>query len=187
MNRRAIICIVCAAVVIAARPAAAWETNDDALRILASRLGADGLLFANLATLVEAAGSPSEKKALAERVPTDVIAPIEHLPVDERYSRLKPAERLMLAGALDAWAAVVPGLAGVLRVTQHIDEWIRLPTSRVDVDRFAEAAPQRALLGQPLHDEAVVLLRSTREGAVDRLLRTRPTVARRILDAFEGA
>jgi hypothetical protein len=187
MNRFAIVCIVCASVVIAARPAAAWETNDDALRILASRLGSDGLLFANLATLVEVAGSPSEKKALADRVPTDVIAPIEHLPVDERYRRLAPGERLTLTGALEAWPAVVPGLAGVLRVAQHIDEWIELPTGPVDVDLFAEAAPQRAPQGEPLHDQAVVLLKSTNESAVDRLLRTRPTVSRRLLDAFEGA
>jgi hypothetical protein len=100
---------------------------------------------------------------------------------------LAPGERLTLAGALDAWPIVVPGLAAVLRVAQHIDEWIGLPAGPVDVDRFAGAAPQRALLGQPLHDEALVLLKSTKESAVDRLLRTRPAVSRRLLDALEGA
>ncbi|HEX3704602.1 MAG TPA: hypothetical protein VHU82_14820 [Vicinamibacterales bacterium] len=187
MNRLSMICIACAALVIAPRPAAAWETNDDALRILASRLGPDGLLFANLATLVEAAGSPSEKKALADRVPTDVITPIEHLPVDERYVRLAPAERLRLAGALDVWPATVPGLAGVLRVAQRIDEWVGLPIGPVDMDLFAGGVPQRTPQGQQLRDEAVVFLKSTKESVVDRLLQTRPTVSRRLLDAFEGA
>jgi len=171
--------------IAAAGPAAAWETNGDALRILGSRLGSDGRLFANVATLVELAGSSSEKAALATRAPTEVISPIEHLPVDQPYAALSPASRQQLTSAFGQWAAAVPALAAVLRAASRIQTWSGQARSPIAIAELDRADLGRAHSARQLHDAAVAYLENTRDARAEQLLRKRPTLARNLLLFFE--
>jgi hypothetical protein len=167
--------------------AMAWETNDDALRILGARLGSDGALCANVATLVERAGSAGEKAALTVQVPTEVVSPIEHLPVDTPYARLTPAARQRLRSAFDLWIAKVPALAPALRVVARISNWTTATRSPLGVDAFDAGHSGRTRSPQQLHAAALTYLRSANAASVERFLSRQPATARNLLISFESS
>ena len=155
---------------------------EQAVNVLADKIGSDGLFLRNWIQLIRQVGTTEQRNALAMSAGQESSDGLHKLPAVSGLAELNEEQRTQITTALKKIGNAIPLLKFFLNAVSSISDWIGINTTGLDAfEALDRADPEPRNSKADLHKVAVVFTKTIDQDTFAQTIADRPVFAKNLL------